>query len=70
MPECAIWLIVWQDPEDPELYRGPAQVRGRPAAVPDCATEALRSLAVWQQLAGPGGRVVALSCQNQERTRI
>ncbi len=65
MPD--VYLVVWQDPEQPDLYRGPAQVRGRlPAG--ECAAEAPRSLAAWQQLAGPGGQVIALACQNSQRT--
>lgn len=66
MPELSIWLIVWQDPDRPELYCGPAQVRGRPSA-DECAAEVLRTLAAWQQLAGPGGHVLPLSYQNLQR---
>lgn len=63
----ALYLVVWQDPEQPDLYRGPAQVRCcLPAG--ECAAEVQRSLAAWQQLAGPGGHVIALACQNQQRT--
>ena len=63
----ALYLVVWQDPEQPDLYRGPAVVQ-RPAPAGWRAQCAALSLAAWQQLAGPGGQVIALACQNQQRT--
>lgn len=63
----ALYLVVWQDPEQPDLYSGPAVVQ-RPAPAGWRAQCAVRSLAAWQQLAGPGGHVCALACQNQQRT--
>jgi hypothetical protein len=63
----ALYLVVWQDPEQPGLYRGPANV-GRPLPSDWRTQQTLRPLAAWQQLAGPGGHVFALACQNQQRT--